>query len=531
MRTAVLLIACLAASSACRDSTRTPINRRDAGPIATVRDGGPVETPRDAGTPDAGQRPGSMQIQTVRDAPVGTQATPLPVEGAIVTDVRPPIGDDPEGFFCQADVGGPALFVSVTNLIPAVGDILTFQVTETAMLGEQHAVTAMQGYRLDSSGYNVTLLLQDITAATDVADAARSYDGELISFFGTVGATFSPLSGAQQRVRIGTNGIPNDARFTLRIADAVIDAEGIAPGCDVTIGPAPLLARAGGPEVFVWSGVDIVVTDCNGPFRLGSATATGPTTVVLNFSRPVQASSVNASAFTLAPNVAVTGAVASDRRVTLTTAALADQTTYTVSVGSSVTDQDGQSLETGSDSAMFTTGGGPGTGLVINEIDYDQPGEDTTEFVELYNGSAASMPLANLALVFINGNTDAEYLRLELSGSIEAGGYLVIGNAAVPQATIRIEDTTVQNGAPDGIALVNLQTQEVIDSVSYEGRIEAAAIDGFSRSVNLVNGTEMSARDNGDGAIARIPNGADSGDDDTDWALTMTPTPGAANVP
>ncbi len=531
MRLAVLLIASLLASSACRDGNRVPIMRRDGGPIVEDRDGGVVEGPRDAGQRDGGQRPASMQIQAVRDAPVGAQGTPLPVEGAIVTDVRPALGDDPEGFFCQADVGGPAMFVSVANLVPAVGDILSFEVTETTMLGEQHAVTAIQGYRLDSSGYNVTLLLQDITAATDVADSARSYDGELISFFGTVGATFSPLNGAQKRIQVGTTGLPNDARFTLRVADAVIDAEGLAPGCDVTIGPAPLLARAAGPEVFVWSGVDIVVTDCAGPFRLGAATANGPTTVVLDFSRPVQASTVVASAFTLSPNVAVTGAVASERRVTLTTEALADQTTYTVTVASSVTDRDGQSLESGSDSAMFITGGAPGTGLVINEIDYDQPGSDEAEFVELFNGSSASIPLANKAVVFINGNTDAEYLRIDLTGSLEAGGYLVIGNAAVGAATIRIEDTTVQNGAPDGIAIVDTQTQEIIDSVSYEGRIEAAAIDGFSRSVNLVNGTEMSARDSGEGSIVRIPNGADSGNDATDWVHTMTPTPGAANVP
>ncbi|MEQ9498560.1 MAG: lamin tail domain-containing protein [Deltaproteobacteria bacterium] len=534
MRVAVLtfLASVLACTAACRDTERVPINRRDAGPVTPDRDGGDVQTPRDGGR-DGGQRPASGQIQMVLDAPTGTLATPQLVEGAIVTDVRPALGDDPEGFFCQADVSGPALFVSIANLVPAVGDIITFEVTETAMIGEQHAVTAIGTYRVDSSGYNVTLLLQDISGATNVADDPGAYDGELVSFFGTAGPMFTPLNGSQQRISVGTTGVPNDARFSLRVADAVIDAEGLAPGCSVTIGPAPLLARSSGPEIFLWSGADIVVTDCDGPFRVGAARSSGPTSVVIDFNRPVLASSVMASAFSFAPALNVTAAAASERRVTLTTDALTNDTTYTVTVDGTVMDIDNQSLEAGSNMATFTTGGAPGGGLVINEVDYDQPGGDTTEFVELYNGTASAVSLANLALVFVNGNTDAEYLRVDLSqaGSLEAGGYLVLGNATIASASFVLEDSTVQNGAPDGIALVNTQTQEVIDAVSYEGRIESAALDGFGRSVELTSGTTLSARDNGDGSIARLPNGADSGDDDVDWGETATPTPGGANVP
>jgi hypothetical protein len=32
------------------------------------------------------------------------------------------------------------------------------------------------------------------------------------------------------------------------------------------------------------------------------------------------------------------------------------------------------------------------------------------------------------------------------------------------------------------------------------------------------------------GALARVPNGADTGDDQTDWIFTSTPTPGAENL-
>ena len=78
---------------------------------------------------------------------------------------------------------------------------------------------------------------------------------------------------------------------------------------------------------------------------------------------------------------------------------------------------------------------------VINEVDYDQPGTDTAEFVELYNPFATPVDLTGLALVFATG-TNADYMRVPLSGSLAAGAYLVIGvggTIALPAA--------IQNGS------------------------------------------------------------------------------------
>src|ERR671928_182837 len=43
-------------------------------------------------------------------------------------------------------------------------------------------------------------------------------------------------------------------------------------------------------------------------------------------------------------------------------------------------------------------------GLVINEIDYDQPGTDTAEFIELKNNGANGVNLDPYSLVLVNGN-------------------------------------------------------------------------------------------------------------------------------
>jgi hypothetical protein len=177
--------------------------------------------------------------------------------------------------------------------------------------------------------------------------------------------------------------------------------------------------------------------------------------------------------------------------------------------------------------------------LVINEVDYDQIGTDTAEFVELRNGTACPVDLANLALAFINGANNVEYLRVNLApaGVLQPGQYLVVRTALVlvPPTAASILFTNaqdnVQNGAPDGIALIDTARLIVIDALSYEGAMTMAVINGFG-PVNLVSGSPTTASDNNTttGSLARTPNGSDSGNDAADWAFTPTPTPGLSNT-
>src|SRR5204863_456180 len=94
----------------------------------------------------------------------------------------------------------------------------------------------------------------------------------------------------------------------------------------------------------------------------------------------------------------------------------------------------------------------PAGRLVINEVDYDNVGTDSAEFIEIYNPSAAAVNLGNLAVVLVNGQTSTEYARVNLSlagSSLAAGAYLVIGHASVlasvPAGTLVIQITTPQD--------------------------------------------------------------------------------------
>jgi large repetitive protein len=155
--------------------------------------------------------------------------------------------------------------------------------------------------------------------------------------------------------------------------------------------------------------------------------------------------------------------------------------------------------------------------LVINEVDYDQVGTDGNGFVEIHNAGDAAADLANVDLVAVNGGDSAEYDRVELSGTLAAGGHL----------DVAIE---LQNGAPDGLAL--LEGATLLDALSYEGAITTATIAG--QTYNLVEGTVLptSVEDSNTvaGSLIRNPNGKDTNDAAADWAFTTTITRGAANV-
>lgn len=157
--------------------------------------------------------------------------------------------------------------------------------------------------------------------------------------------------------------------------------------------------------------------------------------------------------------------------------------------------------------------------LLLNEIDYDQVGADSGGFVEIYNAGTAAADLSGIALVFVDGTDGTEYLRKSLTGTLAAGGYLVVTAEA-------------QNGAPDAVALLDTADGDLLDALSYEGPITAATIG--SATYNLVEGNALppSVADSNTvtGSLARIPNGADTHDDATDWAFTSSVTQGAVNA-
>lgn len=162
-------------------------------------------------------------------------------------------------------------------------------------------------------------------------------------------------------------------------------------------------------------------------------------------------------------------------------------------------------------------------GLVINEIDYDQPGTDTAEFIELKNTRAAPVSLDGFALDLVNGSGGAFYNTIKLPAvTLAAGAYFVVcANAATaPNCDLDATPDTnfIQNGAPDAVAL--RRGDEIVDPVSYEGDTIAP----------YTEGSGVGLADPGlDGSIARCPDGADTDRNNIDLVFVANITPGAAN--
>jgi hypothetical protein len=176
--------------------------------------------------------------------------------------------------------------------------------------------------------------------------------------------------------------------------------------------------------------------------------------------------------------------------------------------------------------------------LVINEIDYDQVMTDSAEYIEIYNPSPTStINMNNLALVFANGSggTLGEYLRVPLSGNLDPLHYLVLAapNVVVTNpvdaglVTVRrfaAQSNNIQNGDPDGVAILDTSTNVVVDALSYGGAL--------GTPLNFVEGTPATAKDSNDGggALIREPNGTDTNNANADWKFTTTLTPGGPNI-
>ncbi|XP_018416784.1 PREDICTED: uncharacterized protein LOC108790917 [Nanorana parkeri] len=92
--------------------------------------------------------------------------------------------------------------------------------------------------------------------------------------------------------------------------------------------------------------------------------------------------------------------------------------------------------------------------LLISEVNPDNPGHDTAEFIELHHTSGQNVSLDGYTLVLYNGRTNAAYKVFNLTGySTDKKGFFLIGSLAVkPAPTIILQNNTIQNG-PDAIAL------------------------------------------------------------------------------
>ena len=187
------------------------------------------------------------------------------------------------------------------------------------------------------------------------------------------------------------------------------------------------------------------------------------------------------------------------------------------------------------DDIAFGSDSGGGGALVINEVDADTPGDDTAEFIEIYNPGSAAVTLDGYVVVFFNGSNDASYRAFDLTGTLAAGAYYVLGNPGVPNANQTFEPGsfgTLQNGA-DAVALYTgaasdfpsgtaASSTNLVDAIVYDtdDSDDAGLLAALNQTIQY-DEAENGNKDNE--SIQRVPDGAST-------IVTAVATPGAANA-
>jgi endonuclease/exonuclease/phosphatase family metal-dependent hydrolase len=183
--------------------------------------------------------------------------------------------------------------------------------------------------------------------------------------------------------------------------------------------------------------------------------------------------------------------------------------------------------------------------LIINELDTDQPGSDTLEFIELFDGGVGNTDLTGFALVAYNGSDNKSYnlggfsSGIDLDGfSTNADGYFVIGNAAVPNVDIVISNGSLQQGA-DAVALYQADGADFPNdsAITLTNLVDALVYDtddgdDAALLVLLNDGQpQVNERGGGDGtghSSQRCFNGT-GGARNTETYIQAPPTAGAVN--
>ncbi len=151
----------------------------------------------------------------------------------------------------------------------------------------------------------------------------------------------------------------------------------------------------------------------------------------------------------------------------------------------------------------------------INEINYDPAGADANEFIEI--AGLAGVDLTGWSLVLYNGGGGASYATLALSGTIASttNGF----------GFLKVNALGLQNGSPDGIALVD-NLGRVVQFLSYEGAMTAT-----NGPANGLTSTDVGVEQlNAAIGFTLQLQGTGSSYADFTWAANIANTEGAVNA-
>ncbi|MFZ6053527.1 HYR domain-containing protein, partial [Halocola ammonii] len=313
----------------------------------------------------------------------------------------------------------------------------------------------------------------------------------------------------------------------------VTDASGNLATCQSTVTvidvEAPVVSCPDDQTVVLGANCELVLSDYTG---LASATdACGNVTVTQN---PAAGTSITSEA-----EVTITATDASGNSSTCTFNAIPEEDTedpvadcqdITVQLDANGTasitaqDVDGGSTDNCGiasldlsqstfDCSDISGGAAPANAIWINELHYDNAGGDTGEFVEV----VANFNASAYEIVFYNGSGGAEYDSATLGSPVATeSGYNLY----------TIYPSSIQNGGPDGLALVD-ESDNVVEFISYEGSFTAADGPAMGLTSTDIGVAETSSTPIGE-SLQKTGTGSTGGD--FAWTGPTSESPGLLNA-
>ena len=172
----------------------------------------------------------------------------------------------------------------------------------------------------------------------------------------------------------------------------------------------------------------------------------------------------------------------------------------------------------------------------VNELHYDNVGGDVDEFIEIGirtpNGSGATA--SDYVIEFYNGSNGEEYfttVSLDNADTISAPISVINGGATEAVTLYSLLVSGIQNGAPDGFAIVDATAGTVVDNLlySYEGVFTATngTASGLSSvALSADEGTGLPAG----GSVGAIGTGFGANQFGPSSFAALAATPGSANA-
>lgn len=152
----------------------------------------------------------------------------------------------------------------------------------------------------------------------------------------------------------------------------------------------------------------------------------------------------------------------------------------------------------------------------INEFHYDNVSGDIGEFIEI--AAPAGFDLTGWSIVLYNGSSGASYRTIDLST-------LTVTDGGAGFGFVTVDAVGLQNGAPDGMALVD-NNGGVVEFLSYEGILTAT--DG---PANGLVSTDVGVSEAGTPPVGQSLQRQGTGELAADFAFAgpLAETPGAVN--